>query len=100
MKALCALMFNVMGYLHTLLEEGEMSAWISVNDDLPMIGEPVLAMRCGEPVIAGMFEEPEDWESDMRAYYYWDDFNNDGQGWEYNEITHWMPLPAPPEDNP
>jgi hypothetical protein len=95
--------------------------WISVNDRLPDKGAEVLAFyknsngkkRRIRAVYIRKFEEEEDYESEMDC-----DYNEEldcyylPEGWyecidnwsEYTsiyvhegEVTHWMPLPAPPE---
>lgn len=37
-------------------------------------------------------------EETYQPFFYWDDPEEDGQCWEVFDITHWMPLPEPPED--
>jgi len=70
--------------------------WISVDDRLPDEGTDVLALRLGKQCIAAIFVEVQSYEEGGRRIRYWDDPNDDGQGWEWDEVTHWMPLPAVP----
>lgn len=70
--------------------------WISVDDRLPDEGTDVLALRLGKQCIAAIFVEVQSYEEGGRRIRYWDDPNDDGQGWEWYEVTHWMPLPAVP----
>ena len=70
--------------------------WISVEDRLPQPETDVLIMRLGQIRIGAIFIEHESWEEGGREIHYWDDSNDDGQGWNWCEVTHWMPLPAAP----
>ena len=64
-----------------------MSDWISVDDRLPKNRKAVLAWvpinQCHYLV---NFEWPE-----------WTSWQGDYRYWWCDEITHWMPLPEPPE---
>ena len=37
------------------------------------------------------------WEESFSAFRYWDDPEEEGQEWEWHDVTHWTPLPKPPE---
>ena len=65
-----------------------MSEWISVEDRLPDIDDCVLAYFCGGDgiVIVGV-------SSHVRACMACDEYSPYLSG-----ISHWMPLPTPPED--
>ena len=54
-----------------------MREWISVNDELPVEGVEVLA-----------------WEDCLYHVTFWTGDEWDAMG----DITHWMPLPEPPEE--
>jgi hypothetical protein len=70
--------------------------WISVDDCLPEPETDVLIIRLGQIRIGAIFIEHESWEEGGRKIHYWDDSNDDGQGWDWCEVTHWMPLPEAP----
>jgi Protein of unknown function (DUF551) len=61
-------------------------AWISVEDRLPELGESVLIWD-GQCRRVGFYLKTGEY------YYYWESTDD-----EYPlDITHWMPLPEPPE---
>jgi len=62
-----------------------MSEWISVKDRLPEFEQDILICRdLGEARIV----QTEEYQGSL----YW--------GTSYNNVTHWMPLPEPPEVKP
>lgn len=61
--------------------------WISVEDELPDMGFPVLMWGCDENPITGYRTNT---ESGARWYEYGSD------EWMVG-VTHWMPLPEPPK---
>lgn len=65
--------------------------WISVEDRLPEIGEEVLVVDVDvSDVIVRVYSLNHDTKG-----YYWDD---EGGWWnDFECVTHWMPLPEPPE---
>jgi hypothetical protein len=74
-----------------------MSEWISVKDRLPAKNQKVLASWAGEYVAELIYAYS---ETSPRAY-------KNGPRWEWQgrsvpmwNITHWMPLPEPPKENP
>ena len=78
-----------------------MSEWISVKDRLPEHGAYVLVWLDGEdaPIVADY--RPTGWSArtdglrvGCMAYCYGGMIEND---FNQQEITHWMPLPEPPE---
>jgi hypothetical protein len=68
--------------------------WISVKDRLPEVGQNVLVCDVGPDSDYGI--RVLSLECDEKGTY-WDD----GDGWwfEPEDMSHWMPLPEPPEMN-
>lgn len=60
----------------------ELPRWISVEDELPKDGECVATINT-----VGV--------KDVRHYSHGKWYSNFGN--EYDDITHWMPMPAPPK---
>lgn len=64
--------------------------WISVEERLPEINQPVLICAFGRSVGEGTYYGHDGvhhvWKMYCVAGTYWDD-----------EVTHWMPLPEPPK---
>ena len=73
--------------------------WISVDDRMPEIDTPVLIAYRG-------YNPPHSIRADMVAYYaesgYWHWYDgmpiSHGEEMVIPDVTHWMPLPEPPED--
>lgn len=68
-----------------------MSEWVSIDERLPAIDQYVLVAR-SRCVHVGVYTSsyegnPLHWETD-------------GEGFAIVDVTHWMPLPAPPEQEP
>ena len=64
--------------------------WISVNERLPEEDEDVLVMTAeGKFASGGMHVASLDEDG------VW--YPSHGDGWEFPDVTHWMPLPEPPE---
>lgn len=84
-------------YLHP---QQEKDGWTSTNSGLPPL-ETEVVILLGERVCLGerIMEFPT-YEESFVPDWYWDDPNDDGQGWERKDVTHWMPLPAAPEEKP
>lgn len=76
------------------------SDWISVEYQLPIPETPVL-VTTKQNGVQVLFRVWERCNPMIEPYYpdflYWDDPNNDGMCIEDDQITHWMPLPEPPE---
>ncbi|MFN6189739.1 MAG: DUF551 domain-containing protein [Planctomycetia bacterium] len=62
-----------------------MSEWISVSERLPESGDMVMVWNYGEHVLAWL-----NFTNNGTAYFSSKDDSN-------FEVTHWMPLPRPPE---
>ncbi len=63
-----------------------MSNWISVKDRVPEDGQEVDVWQ------KGIFN----WRETNVIYEKYDGFYHNNE--KLNDVTHWMPLPAPPED--
>jgi hypothetical protein len=74
--------------------------WIKTEDQLPPDETPVLIVRNGVPAIGELRWEHPSHEETYEAFRYWDDPNNDGQDWQWPEVTHWMALPDVPGSAP
>ena len=70
--------------------------WVSVDDHLPPDKTPVLVLRCGAVSICELRWEHPGPEDSYQSFRYWGDTNDYGQAWDFNEITHWSPIPQPP----
>jgi hypothetical protein len=66
--------------------------WISVKDRLPEIYQRVLILIRGRIFISSIEEE---YGGEYRdgVIRFWDG------DWDWPEVTHWMPLPAPPKED-
>jgi hypothetical protein len=84
------------------IEQGRRTVmkWIKVEDRLPPVDIPVLVLL-GNIITVGVlvWEEPS-WEETYEAYRCWDDPYNPGADWQWHDITHWMPLPELPQNDP
>jgi hypothetical protein len=66
------------------------SRWIPVSERLPEEDEDVLVMTAeGKFASGGMHVASLDEDG------VW--YPSHGDGWEFPDVTHWMPLPEPPE---
>lgn len=74
-----------------------MGEWIKCSERMPDAETPVLALLNGEIRVAEIRWDMPTHEETYRPFWYWDDPYDDGQPWEVFDITHWMPLPEPPE---
>lgn len=72
------------------------TSWIVCSDKLPEEDEPVLIVLDGGVRIGELRREHPSWDETWESYIYWDDPEDDGQGWDWESVSHWMPLPTPP----
>lgn len=70
--------------------------WILVTDKLPNIKVPVLLFYKDRIVIGERKCEYPTFEDTFEEFWFWDSPEDDGQDWEFVDVTHWMPLPKPP----
>ncbi len=73
-----------------------MTEWIPTAQRMPEIDTPVLAIVNGNARIAITHMEYPTFEDTYQAFAYWDDPYNDGQCWEFDEVSHWTTLPEIP----
>ena len=73
------------------------SEWIKVEDKRPKSETPVLIVYKGTIRVGKIRWEYPTHEDTYHAFSYWDDPFDDGQDWEWPDVTHWMPLPEPPD---
>ena len=80
-----------------------MSEWISVEDRLPKTGRWYLInSKCNSPhqpnVVTMAFFDNDDLASGDTVWLtHNDDYRSDNINSEWDNVTHWMPLPEPPE---
>jgi hypothetical protein len=70
--------------------------WVSIHERLPADETPVLIICNGCVKIGELRWEHPTFEETYEPFRYWDDPHDDGQIWEWTDVTHWMPLPEPP----
>lgn len=74
-----------------------MGGWVKCSERMPKAETPVLVMLNGEIRVAEIRWDRPTHEETYKPFRYWDDPYDDGQDWGVFDITHWMPLPEPPE---
>ena len=76
--------------------------WIDVNDKLPEKGEHVLCIYNDLVAhICDLFDGKHDGSGEYsRGFVIRQLVTSDGGRWADEGVTHWMPLPSPPEDRP
>ena len=67
------------------------------SEKLPPQRQNVLIFHDGEWKLGVLLTEYPHWEDPYPKYSYWDDPINDGQEYEWFDVTHWTELPADPE---
>lgn len=73
-----------------------MSEWIETTEYLPENETPVLIVINGAIRIGELRWEHPGFEDTYKSFQYWDDPEDDGQIWDWVDVTHWMPLPELP----
>lgn len=71
--------------------------WLSAADQLPPDETPVLIVLDGHIRVGELRWDRPGHKDTYRAYRYWDDPEDNGQCWEFDQITHWCPLPQRPQ---
>ena len=73
--------------------------WIPVTERLPdEMSKTLSGLEGGERVLIYLKEKNMAYNSNVSARYYDGDWFLDHGGWAMgNQVTHWMPLPDPPE---
>lgn len=74
-----------------------MNDWRKPDESLPPDETPVLVIHLGEIKIGELRWEYPGHEDTYEAFRYWDAPHDDGQSWEWSDITFWMSLPKLPE---
>jgi hypothetical protein len=71
--------------------------WIPVEERLPEDGEPVLTIYCTKGALSGTTIRARVIDKDFDSRVVW--YDTEAGHWvKENNITHWMPLPNPPEE--
>jgi hypothetical protein len=65
----------------------------SCKEVLPPSETPVLVLYRGNWRVGELCEERPTWEESFKPFRYWDDPYNDGQEWDWHDVTHWAHLP-------
>lgn len=86
-------LITALGRVGTRISKRMWLTWVSTEAALPPDETPVLAMVRGKPRIAELRWEYPGFEDTFKAYRYWDDPEEPGQIWEWNDVTYWTPLP-------
>jgi Protein of unknown function (DUF551). len=69
--------------------------WLSVEDDLPEPEVEVWAVVRGVRRLAIRLWDNPTHEETYQPYCYWDCPIDDGQDWQHDDVTHWMPTVWP-----
>lgn len=68
--------------------------WIIVNDCLPSECKRVLCLLNGDPIVLELGYESPTFEETFKGFHFWFEPYDEIKHPEWNEVTHWMPLPA------
>lgn len=71
-----------------------LGGWIACEDRLPPDETEVLIMVKGIRRIGALFWDYPGHEDTYQPYKYWDDPDNDGMDWEWDDVTHWQYMPT------
>jgi hypothetical protein len=69
------------------------TVWRSTKESLPTDETPVLIMVNGKVRIGELRWERPGYEDTFAAFQYWDDPEDDGQCWEWDNVTEWAAVP-------
>lgn len=72
--------------------------WIACSERMPKAETPVLVYIKGRVRTGELRWETPTYEETFAPYMYWDDPDDDGQMWEWDDVTHWRPLPPLPSN--
>ena len=70
--------------------------WNLCKDGLPRKETDVLVLVNGEINIGAIFTEIPSHEDTYIEFDYWDNPRDDGQDWEWDDVTHWQSMPDAP----
>jgi hypothetical protein len=81
-----------------MTEEVKFGEVIKTKDRLPQTETPVLILVRGKWRVGELRWETSGFEDFWKAFRYWDAPEDDGQEWEWYDVTYWTPLPDTPEE--
>lgn len=76
------------------LLSAQKAVWTPTEILLPVCETPVLVVVRGVVRIGERCWDHPGHEDTYQSYWYWDDPHNQGQEWERDHVTHWMPIPT------
>lgn len=69
------------------------NGWIPCRQELPPVETEVLILVKGKRRIGALEWDIAGVEDSYKSYNYWDDPENTGMDWDWNDVTHWQHLP-------